>query len=246
MLRELSQTLLAEGVPPGAEPVYKGRNRLYSLVLTDGLKVNIKAFRSGGLIKGLLYGRLRRNKAFRSFDNALRLLSLGFDTPRPLAACVTRTCRGWRLREAYYICVHEDNVRETRCWEDWPDRDAMVVALGAEMARLFRAGVLFRDFSPGNVLLRTPVAEGRYRFLYVDVNRTDFDVHSRRKLMSMFKRINIVEAETARLAEALAREMGWDERDTRLRALGVLRRFLWMKDDVQKPLKRLFKRLFRR
>ena len=109
------------------------------------------------------------------------------------------------------------------------------------VGRLFRAGVLFRDFSPGNVLLRTGTPAGEYRFVYVDVNRTDFGVRSRRRLMSMFRRINIVEAETSRLARALARDMGWDPEATRLRALGVLRRFLWLKDDVQKPLKRLIR-----
>ena len=93
------------------------------------------------------------------------------------------------------------------------------------------------------MLLRNDTAPGDYRFVYVDVNRTDFGVRSRRRLMSMFQRINIVEAETERLAAALARAMGWNERDTRLRALGVLRRFLWKKDTIQKPVKRFLRSL---
>lgn len=240
-LRGLADLLTRGEIPSGAELVYDGRNRLYVHTLADGRRVNIKAFRRGGLIKGLIYGRLRTDKARRSYNNAQRLLSLGFDTPEPLMACSLRSGGRWRLERAFYVCAQEDNVTDTRWWERRPDRDAMVEALGQEMARLFRAGVLFRDFSPGNVLLRTDTPRGEYRFVYVDVNRTDFGVRGRRKLMTMFRRINIVEAETERLAGALARTMGWNQRATQLRALGVLRRFLWLKDDVQKPLKRLLK-----
>ena len=239
-LRSLGETLLRGELPAGAELMYNGRNRLYIHTLADGTRVNIKAFRRCGALKGLLYGRLRMNKAQRSLVNGLRLLELGFDTPRPMMACHVSRGGGWVLERAYYVCAQDDDARETRCWEEWPDRDAFVEALGAEMARLMRTGVLMRDFSPGNVMMRRP-EEGGYRFVYVDVNRIDFGVRSRRKLMSMFKRINIVEAETERLAGALAREMGWNVRDTQLRALGVLRRFLWLKDDVQKPIKRIFK-----
>lgn len=238
-LRELGAVLTRGEIPAAAELIYDGRNRLYVYTLPTGRRVNIKAFRRGGLLKGLIYGRLRTDKARRSYDNALRLLSLGFDTPEPLMACSARSAGGWRLERAFYVCAQEDEVTDTRWWERRSDRDALVEALGGEMARLFRAGVLFRDFSPGNVLLRTDVPAGEYRFVYVDVNRTDFGVRDRRRLMTMFRRINIVEAETERLARAMARAMSWDEEATRLRALGVLRRFLWLKDDVQKPLKHL-------
>lgn len=240
-LSALAGTLLRGEIPTGAELVYDGRNRLYVHTLPSGRKVNIKAFRRGGALKKLIYGRLRFDKGRHSYDNARRLLALGFDTPQPLMTCSARSAGRWFLERAFYVCAQEDAVRQTRCWEEWPDRDALVEALGQEMGRLFRAGVLFRDFSPGNVLLRTGTPAGEYRFVYVDVNRTDFGVRSRRRLMSMFRRINIVEAETSRLARALARDMGWDPEATRLRALVVLRRFLWLKDDVQKPLKRLIR-----
>lgn len=238
-LQRLGARLVQGELPEGARLIYSGRNRLYTLRLASGRTVNIKEFKRCGFFKGLMYGRLRADKANRSYDNALRLLALGFDTPEPMMVCTVRRCAGWILTRAYYVCAHEEQVAELRCWEERADRDALVEALGREMGRLFRAGVLFRDFSPGNTLLRTDRPAGDYRFVYVDVNRTDFGVKSRRRLMSMFKRINIVESETQRLGGALARAMGWNERDTELRALGVLRRFLWLKDDVEKPLKRL-------
>lgn len=240
-IERLKADLTAGREPAGARVIYAGRNRLYTVTLSDGTEVCVKDFKRAGLVKGIIYGFFRDSKARRSFDNARRLLGMGFDTPAPLGWCVTHT-RAGLLDRAYYICEYRRDVAETRCWENWPDRDAFVDALGREMAALFRAGVLFEDFSPGNVMYAR-AADGGYRFCYVDVNRTRFDRHSRRQLMTMFRRINIVEDETARLARATARALGEDPAAMERRALTVLRRFLFSKDRVQKPLKRFFRRL---
>ena len=110
------------------------------------------------------------------------------------------------------------------------------------MARLTAAGVLFRDFSPGNVLLKRDSGG----FTFVDVNRTDFNVKSRRRMMTMFRRINIVPEETARLARAYARALGEDEAAMEAAALKVLRRFLWKKDVFLATLKKPIKPLHRK
>lgn len=234
--RELCDTLLRDGIPADAECIYAGRNRLYRHRLPCGETVNIKAFRRPGALKGLIYGLFTTPKSKKSYINARRLLELGFETPEPYAHAEEKLWGGMRLGSSYYISRQAEGFEETRWWERWCDRDEFVEALGLEMARLYRAGVLFRDFSPGNVLL---TSRRPYRFMYVDVNRTDFNVKSRRRMMTMFKRINIVEAETGRLGEAMARAMGWDEAQTRREALQVLRRFLWWKDSFLRTLKRL-------
>lgn len=236
----LAGQLLAGELPPGAECIYNGRNRLYALTLPSGRRVCVKAFRRPGAFRGLIYGILSTPKSEKSYRNASRLTELGFMTPAPLAHAEERLWGGLRLGRSFYVCDMLEGATEIRDWQTWPDRDVMVEALGVEVARLMRAGVLFRDFSPGNVLVtnRNP-----YRFAYVDVNRTDFGVRSRLRMMSMFKRINIIEEETKRLARATARAMSWSEEDTQREALTVLRRFLWMKDEFLHPMKRFFKRL---
>lgn len=240
-LYELAARLVRDGMLADARVIYSGRNTLFTVNAGERVAC-VKAFRRVRFIKGVIYGFFRRSKARSSFENASRLRSMGFDSPAPLAYCETRTRLGLYDR-GYYICDYHPELVETRCWERWPDRDAFVGALGREMGRLADAGVLFEDFSPGNVMCRRGPGGG-YEFWYVDVNRTRFDVWSRRRLMSMFKRINIVEAETARLARAFARDRGEDPARVEAEALGVLRRFLFWKDHVQKPVKRFFKRLF--
>lgn len=233
--QELANTLLKSGVPADAECVYNGRNQLYTLQLPCGEKVNIKSFKRPGVLKGLIYGIFSTPKAEKSYRNAQRLRELGFDTPAPYAYAVERLWGGLRIGHSYYICRQLENFSEIRWWERRSDKQQMVDALGEEMKRLYEAGVLLRDFSPGNVLL---VGTDPYRFAYVDVNRTDFGVRSKRRMMSMFKRINIVPEETERLARSFARAMRWDEDDTARRALNILHRFLWKKDSFLKPLKR--------
>lgn len=238
----LCRRILEDGLPQEAELIYSGRNRLYTVPLKCGITANVKVFKRPGALRGIIYGVFARPKSLKSFVNARRLLSLGISTPEPLAHLEERIWGGLRLARSCYVCVHIKEAEEIRCWERRADRDELVEALGREMARLTTAGVLFRDFSPGNVLLRR---DGSGTFTFVDVNRTDFNVRSRLRMMTMFRRINIVPEETARLARAYARALGEDERAMETAALKTLRRFLWKKDVLLATLKKTI-RPFRR
>ena len=169
----LCRRILEDGLPEEAELTYSGRNRLYAVPLKCGVTANVKVFKRPGALRGIIYGIFARPKSLKSFVNARRLLSQGISTPEPLAHLEERIWGGLRLARSMYVCVHDEDTEEIRCWERREDRDELVEALGREMARLTAAGVLFRDFSPGNVLLRR---DGSGTFTFVDVNRTDFNV----------------------------------------------------------------------
>ena len=66
-----------------------------------------------------------------------------------------------------------------------------------------------KDFSAGNILCHTR-EDGEYQFLYVDLNRIEFNVTSRRKLMQMFKTLSTDRTHTLRVAEAYAKAAGLD------------------------------------
>lgn len=217
----LSSRLLREGVPEEAELVYDGRNRLYVYTLPSGLRVNIKAFRKLGLLRGLIYGLFARSKARKSYENSHRLLNAGFMVPYPYSYAEKKWLGGMCLKQAYYLSAQLDGARETRYWESWADRDAFVDALGIELSKIMDAGILFRDFSPGNVML---LSKAPYRFAYVDVNRMNFGVKSQRRLNTMFSRINQIPEETARLGRAFARARGLDEKQWESIALESVRK----------------------
>lgn len=230
----LAEHLAHNGVPPEAECIYKGRNRIYRLVY-EGIEVNIKAFRVPGNIKSYIYGAMT-SKARRSYDNSIRLLELGFNVPDPIAYVELHD--GPALKESYYVC-RQLHAKDVRLWENMPDNEPLVRAVALELAQLHKAGVWHKDFSPGNVLYTGDAASG-YKMYLIDVNRMQFGVTSKRSLMDNFRAINIVPEETERLARYYAEYMNLDPDATASEALRVLRRFLRKKDFLH-GLKRIVK-----
>lgn len=203
----LALSIVNDGIPAGARLLYHARNSVYAYRLPDGTSVNIKSFRPPSLPNAYIYRHLRSSKAERSFTNSIRMAELGFHTPEPLA--YIEVSRRGRLYESYYICRQLDDADDLRRWEDKPDAEPLLRALAEEMKRLHSAGVLHKDFSPGNVLYRR--RDGEYRFYLIDVNRMRFDVHDRRSQLGMFAVVNIdSEAETRRLARYYAEAAGID------------------------------------
>lgn len=242
--KPMVEAVTSHGMPPGATVVYKGRrNTLFYInpgeaaeTVRDSAEtrlneldvaVNVKAFRVPPFPNGYVYRGLRASKAKRSYDNARRLTELGFLTPEPIAYSEVHTgpwSGAWiKMTRSYYFCrqLPYPNIRDC---EDREDVDELTEALGAEMARLHKAGVWFHDFSPGNILLNK-TEKGDYEFYYVDLNRMDFGVYAPDKLMQMFKSISWRDEWIERLARVYARASGKDEEDTARRACAVGRQW---------------------
>ncbi len=147
--------------------------------------------------------------------------------------------KGCLMLDSYYLSRHIE-AQEMRYWERKADCIPLLKALALEMVKLHRANVLHKDFSPGNILYTGNAEEG-YRFYYVDLNRMKFGVKSRKKLMSMFRSINLDERETARLAGFYAQALGEDREKIVAQALGALYQYLESRSRRAKA-KRLIKR----
>lgn len=239
------------GMPPGATTIYKGRrNTLFYILPGDPAEeqrsgaeprrndltvpVNVKAFRVPPFPNGYVYRSFRKSKAERSYLNARRLIEEGFFTPEPIAYSEVHTgpwAGAWiKMTRSYYFCRQLPFPNIRGC-EGWDDSEALTEALGAEMVRLHRAGVWFHDFSPGNILVER-LPQGGYRFYYVDLNRMDFGVTDRHKLMQMFKSISWDMGWIERLARAYARAAGEDEQTVVAEALEATTR--WRKGHMKK------------
>lgn len=205
-LAPLVDSVVAGGLPADARLVYHGRNTVVAVDSEIG-PVSIKAYRVPHAINRVAYGLLRASKASRAFNNAMRLLSLGFDTPEPIAYAETRSFG--LFGRSYYFCRHIDGVREVRDIATLPARDAMIAEIAALMVRMHRAGILFKDFSPGNLLYRTDCG-GRRHYMLVDINRMRFGVRDRELQMSMFARLIHSEKLTLQLAREYCLAEGTD------------------------------------
>lgn len=90
------------------------------------------------------------------------------------------------------------------------------------MARLHKAGVWMKDFSPGNVLFSRDAGGSGFSFYFVDLNRIEFDTFSPSKLDRMWERILFDREQLAIATRSYAMELGLDP-DTVLRS--ALRRW---------------------
>lgn len=210
------------GVPAGATTLYEGRNRVYRLSAGNTV-LCIKSFHTPMALNRAVYGLLRKCKARRSYDNALRLAAAGIATPAPVACIECRTAG--MLGRSYYISLLAEGYAEARYIEQRPDYDALAHSLAQIIHRLRSHGMLFADFSPGNVLWRRR-AGGDIDMMLVDVNRMSFGVTDARKLDRMFGSIVESEDACAAIGRRYGRIAGTDPDEAARAAVEARRRFL--------------------
>lgn len=224
---------VADGrLPADAEVIYKGRNTLWRFSApSTGRSIVVKAFHRPHFLNAYVYGNLRSGKARRSYENARRLIAEGFRTPAPIAYAEQR--RRLRFCESYYFS--EQVVASTlRFIASSNDREAVLRKVAQELAALHSKGIFMRDFSPGNVLY-TIGPDRQVTLFYVDLNRMDFGVTSRRRLFENFGAITDDDSVLDELAAYYADAAGFDRATVQADARAARRHYL--------SKKRFFRRL---
>lgn len=206
------------GAPDNAEIIYGGRRNTVYRFTYRGADLTVKAFHKPKLINSLVYTTFRKSKARRSFENASRLNEMGFHSPAPVGYSEER--KGGRLRRSYYTCLFLPSENMRYC-DQKPDADPLLRALAAEMVKLHRSKVFNKDYSPGNILY-TRRPDGGYTFHYVDVNRMEFNIDDRAKLMRNFRALSLNRDQLTTLARYYAMEAGADPDEMVAEALSRL------------------------
>jgi len=195
--------------------LHEGRN---SIKVFDhkGELVVVKSFKKITSANRFIYTTLRKSKAQRSYEYALRFLENGFDTPRPI---------GWLdivhnglLKESYYISAFCDyaplesaldrtlvnspkgevrTLHEIQPLEDFEIRLLQELAIFA--SKLHVKGVFHGDFNLTNILYHSSARE--IKFSLIDNNRTKFRNNSYKRIVNNFKRLKIDECHFRLIAE---------------------------------------------
>lgn len=184
---------------------YRNRRNRVELIVVDGKRYVFKQFARPTLFNRIVYTFVRPGKARRGYQYALRLQSMGFDTPTPVAYMVAyRHClvdRCYLLTE-YYDYPLMETVKDM----DIESAQTILAAFAAFTVDLHTHGVLHRDYNYGNVMYHF---EGdKVLFALIDVNRMRFGRLSRRRCIENL-RFSIGNVHQTYLVEQYALLRGW-------------------------------------
>lgn len=163
---------LPDFFPTRGVTVFKDRNEV-KVFEELGTQLNVKSFKLPNLVNRFAYVYLRGSKAARSFRNAGRFLEAGAATPTPVAYvdCVVNG----QLAESFYVTLnytHAFTLREVLNNRVADRENILRQWVRFTWEKLHKNGIFHQDYSPGNTLIQ--LAEGRYSFAVVDLNRMKF------------------------------------------------------------------------
>lgn len=145
--------------------IHNARNqiRVYEV---EGKEINVKKFCIPPIVNRILYSLgWRTPKAKTTFLNAQEILKRGFNTPRPFGYLIERS-RGL-INFSYFASEQVQGVAPIR--ERRTHTEPLINALAEYTARLHRAGLMHKDYTPGNILYTEK--DGKFNFILVDINR---------------------------------------------------------------------------
>lgn len=213
-------------------PIYKARNIIYRKNV-EGIDLTVKCFKTPSLVNRGAYTYLRKSKARRAYENALRLQKMGIGTPEPIA--YIEEYEGGLIKKSFYICKMLVGVQDLRYWNEKENCEEVMDLTAKFIYELHKKGIWHKDFSPGNILY-----DNQFKFYLIDINRMKFGVKCHRQLMQNFKCLHDDPSETARIARAYAGYANWTDIDKMMKmALAARRRY-----KTQQARKRRLKDLF--
>ena len=186
--------------------IYKRRNEL-RLLSFHGREFVVKQFAVPNIINRLVYGRLRKSKAQRSYEYASLLLSKGIGSPKPVAWMTVRD--GLLFGRSYYVALksdchytYNDILAGTL---DSEEERRYLVLIAQATARLHDEGMVHMDFSRGNILF------GNDRVEFIDLNRIRFhEVGIEEGCRNFAERLPATVEQRRTMADAYAQARGFD------------------------------------
>ncbi len=189
--------------------IHNRRNELRKMQL-GSVEVVVKSFAIPNFINRVAYGFLRKSKAQRSFEYAMKLNELGICSPSPIAYYNERC--GLLFSRSYYISKKSScryTFYDVIDNKDLENRELYLRLVGKMTARLHQEGIYPLDYSGGNILL--DVVDGELQFELVDLNRMSFGSVDLDRGCRGFERLNVEPKALEIMAQEYAKERALDE-----------------------------------
>lgn len=191
--------------------IHKARNEIKVLKCTK-YSVVVKFYKVPNLIRAFIYTYLRDSKAHKAYDNALKLNTLGINTPTPIAFVEEYD---FLLKKSFFISKEfkfDFTLREPLEDINFIDRVNILKKFAHFSVDLHKNGILHQDYSPGNILIKK--IENSYEFTIVDINRMAFKEIDFKIGCKNFSKLWADEDALEIIALEYAKEMNYDELKT--------------------------------
>jgi hypothetical protein len=166
----------------------------------------VKSFKKPNLFNSLMYSFLRKSKAKRSYEYSLKIASVV-----PQAIGYVEFYRTSLLTHSFFVSEWFDydfTIRKVLLEQDLADRDQLFKSFAQFSFQLHQLGVLHKDYSPGNILIKK--VAGEYQFKIIDINRMLFKELSLKERMKNFSMLWASDSDLAVIAEHYAKVSGDD------------------------------------
>ncbi|MCP4969818.1 MAG: Kdo domain containing protein, partial [Arcobacter sp.] len=172
--------------------------------------VNVKAFKIPNIFNQIAYKYFRKSKAQRSFEYANKLKELDIGTPKPIA--YFEYSSPFLFKKSFYVSHQLEcdlTYRELINDENYLDIEETLRAFTRFTYELHEKGILFKDHSPGNTLIKK--TNKGYQFYLVDLNRMEFKEIAIVDRIKNFKRLTPKKEMVAIMANEYSKLIGIDE-----------------------------------
>ncbi|MFY9074858.1 hypothetical protein OZZ08_07785 [Malaciobacter mytili] len=152
--------------------IHKARNEL-KVIEYKGIKTVVKAFKIPNIVNQIVYAYFRDSKAKKSYNNAVKLINLGINTPKPIG--YIEFYKNFLFKQSFFISEKLDynfTIREPLRDLDFKHREIILRKFVQFTYNLHKNNVYHKDYSAGNILVIKK--ENNYYFSIVDINRMQF------------------------------------------------------------------------
>lgn len=226
------------------DKVYCNRRNFVAKLTIEGKEYVVKKFKRPIFLNRIVYTYFRKTKARRAYENAVRLLEAGVDTPFPVAYVEHYTAglfhSGYLLTE-YLAAPTLENLLIKDIESHSPELELIEDDLIQFTITMNKKGVLPRDYNGGNIFYSYDDESGHYKFALTDVNRVTFNSKpSTKTVIRLFEQMGVSENSLCRFMTKLASIQNDSARECMYEFLRVR-----VKKDRRKSFIKRLKKLFR-
>jgi serine/threonine protein kinase len=217
--------------------IYEGRNIIKVFHVGDS-DINVKRYCIPRWINRIFYSTFARTKAERAYHFPMEIIQRGFLSPEPIAYIEEYTPLHL-LKHSFFVsmqCPFKHEMREMGN-KNLDECRALAAAFARYTARLHKAGIMHKDYSPGNILFtEDEKSAGGYSFSLLDTNRMKFNDHlGVQECCAAFRRLWAQTPVFRFMAHEYADERGWNGEECE-RLILHYREMFWARYRKRHPI----------